>query len=66
MGTLVVVLAAIGVTGFFEPLQHDCLAHQRIADGPPVSGNDCPGSSLGVEHLLPKWDAVQPLQRCWI
>ena len=47
----------------FEALEGDGLAHQRIGDGPRVSGHDRARSPLRMEHFLPKRDPAEALQR---
>src|SRR5271166_900865 len=56
----------LGMTGFFEPLKHDRLAHQRIGDRRGIGGNDRTRSALGVEDLLPERDRAQTPKRGFV
>src|SRR5580692_11114092 len=44
-------------------LQGKCSLENRIADGMGEGGDDRTGAALGVEHLLPKWNGLEAVQR---
>src|SRR5271157_1244799 len=54
------------MTGFFEPLERNRLAHQRIGDRRGIGVDDHTRSAFGVEHFLPEGDRAQTPKRGFI
>jgi hypothetical protein len=53
----------VGMPRLLLTLQGKCSLENRIADGMGEGGDDRTGAALGVEHLLPKWNGLEAVQR---